>query len=482
LETRIPPIDTNFRESGSLPVRKNSFLTHPVFLASFFGGFFWCLFYLLISTGWSLDDELSHYLRSRSVWENPALIFDAWTRIGRNLFHVLPAHFGLTAARIWTLGFAALAVWLTTLLAARMGARRAWLVPLAMWFQPWFVELSWGVLTQTPFLVALLAGIWFLTGQRLAWSGFCFGLLPLIRHEGIALLGLWAVTVTAVCFFRRQSVPWIAAALASAVPLAAYNLAAWICIGELPSRLYFDAKPTEIYGSGPLWHFLAVSLVPAGLFTLALAAAGLPRCVRGWRQCWPLLFYPAYFGLHSLIFWKGLFASGGYYHFLMPMAPGLTVAAVFGFDALLDRGQAWIKTLAVVLGAGLVLQGVVMLHVLTMQYWAKVRPRLGLAPEPIHVAVQQALDWQAANRPDAAPVICHHIYAAFARDWIETPDRRALGGLTAAQLPAGTVVIWENKYSEITGLPLADFAGSDSGWTEVAAFGDGAARVFEKRR
>ena len=457
-----------------------SCFTHPVFLASFFGGFLWCLFYLLMSTGWSLDDELSHYLRSRSVWENPPLIFDAWTRIGRNIFHVLPAFLGLTAARIWTLLFAALAVWLTTLLAARMGAQRAWLIPLALWFQPWFVELSWGVLTQTPFLLALLGGIWFLSGQRLAWSGFCFGLLPLIRHEGIALLGLWAVAVTVVCFLRRRFVSWIAAGAASAIPLAAYNLAAWICLGEIPSRIYFDAKPTEIYGSGPLWHFFAVCLVPAGLFTLALAVLGLPRCAREWKRCWPLLFYPAYFALHSVIFWKGLFASGGYYHFLMPIAPGLAIVAVFGFDALLDRGLVWAKALAVFSGVGLVVQGGVLLHVLTMQYWAKVPPQLGLAPEPIHVAIKQALDWQIVNRPEAKPIICHHIYAAFARDWIETPEQRALFGLTAAQLPAGALVIWENKYSDITGLPLEDFSRTDSDWREVVSFGNGAVRIFEK--
>lgn len=412
--------------------------------------------------------------------ENPALIFDAWTRIGRNLFHVLPAPLGLPATRIWTLFFAAGAVWLTTLLAVRLGVKRAWLIPLALWFQPWFVELSWGVLTQTPFLVALLAGIWFLSGRRLAWSGFCFGLLPLIRHEGIALLGMWALAVLVERIVARDPLALLPAAAASALPLAAYNLAAWMCLGELPSRIYFDAKPTEIYGSGPLWHFFAVCLVPAGPFTLVLAALGLPRCVRGWRSCWPLLFYVAYFGLHSVIFWKGLFASGGYYHFLMPVAPGLAIAAVFGADALLDRRKAQTIVLARVLLAGLVLQGLVLVHVLAMQYWAGIPPQIGLAREPIHQALQEALDWQAAHRPRAAPIICRHVYAAFSRDWRETPARRALSGLTPAQIPATALVIWENKYADVTGLPLTEFVRPGSGWREVATFGRGTVRVFEK--
>ncbi len=448
------------------------------FLTSFIGGFIWCLFYLLVSTGWSLDDELSHYLRSRSVWQNPVLIFDAWTRIGRNLFHVLPSHFGLTAARIWTLLFAALAVWISTLLAARLGAKRAWLVPLALWFQPWFVELSWGVLTQTPFLLAMLGGIWFLSGRRLAWSGFCFGLLPLIRHEGIALLGLWAIAVTVERLLHRKPFDLVPAALASAFPLAAYNLAAWICLHDLPSRIYFDAKPTEIYGSGPLWHFAAICLVPAGVCTVILAVCGLPRCLRGWRQCWPLFFYPAYFALHSVIFWKGLFASGGYYHFLMPAVPGLAIVAVFGADALLDRRRIGSNVLAGILIAGLALQGLLLVHVLAMQKWAGVPPQLGLARDPIHHALQQALDWQEVHRPAARPVICHHIYAAFSRDWIEIAKPPDEISPSAATLPPGTVVIWEAKYSDLTGLPLKDFQQTD--WKEVASFGGGSVRVFEK--
>ena len=112
---------------GSWTGRERAFV-----LAAFTAGLGWNLFVLLNSPGWSLDDELSHYLRSRSVWENPALIFDSWTRIGRNVFHFLPAHFGLTAARVWTLAFAALSVLITTSLAAKLGARRAWLVPLAL--------------------------------------------------------------------------------------------------------------------------------------------------------------------------------------------------------------------------------------------------------------------------------------------------------------------------------------------------------------
>ncbi len=452
------------------------------FLITFAGGLGWNLFVLLSSCGWSLDDELSHYLRSRSVWENPPLIFDAWTRIGRNIFHLLPACFGLTTARIWTLVFAALSVLITTSLASKFGARRAWLIPLTLWFQPWFVELSWGVLTQTPFLLCLLAGIWLLTSQRWVLSGLCFGALPLIRHEGLALLVLWVflLAIRAMVFGDRKIRHIFFAVLAGALPLILSNLAAWIYLGELPSKIFLNSKPTDIYGQGTLGHFIPVSLFPAGPFTLLLAAMALPWLVRHWRVTWPLLFYPAYFALHSVIYWLGLFASGGYYHFLMPMAPGLAVAAVFGANVCLDARNRWLPVVARILLVGALIQGVALLHVHAMQYWSKSPQGFGLTREPIHCALQDALDWQARHRPNAPVVICRHIFAAYTRDWIETPARSHTNFLPLGELPKGSIVIWEKKYSDLTGIPQSQLTASDSGWLELATFDQGTVRLFEK--
>ena len=454
---------------------------HLFFAIAFAAGLGWNLTVLLASSGWSLDDELSHYLRSRSVWENPLLIFDSWTRIGRNIFHLLPAPFGLTVTRIWTLVFAALTVLITTSLAIKLGVRRAWLVPLTLWFQPWFVELSWGVLTQTPFMLCLVAGIWLLVSQRWVLSGLCFGALPLIRHEGLALLALWALLLaTSTIFFQRPRIPALAlAALTGALPLIASNTAAWICLGELPARIFLNSKPTDIYGQGALWHFIPIAFFPAGPFTAILAAIALPWLLRNWRITWPLVFYLAYFALHSVIYWLGLFASGGYYHFLMPMAPGLAVAAVLGADACLDASNRWFPRAGRILLLGAVAQGIILLHVRAMQYWSRSPQGLGLTREPIHRALQDALDWQASQRPGAPTVICRHIYAAYARDWIETPARWHTSSLALRELPEGSIIIWENKYSELNGIHV-DQLTADSEWREQAIFNDGAVRLFEK--
>ncbi len=441
-------------------------------------GLAWNAAVLLLAPGWSLDDELAHYLRSRSVWEHPALIFDAWTRIGRNLFHILPAHFGLTTARLWTLAFAGLGVVLTTRLATCLGVRRAWLIPLLLCFQPWFVELSWGVLTQTPFMLLLIGGTLGLASNRLGLSGLCFGALPLVRHEGIALTGLWVALVAGrTLLVSRPMWPHALAAIAlSAVPLATYNLAAWLTLGEVPSRLLLSAKPTEIYGHGTLWHFIPISILPAGIFTIALGSIGLPSLLREGRTTWTLLFFPAYFGLHTLIYWQGLFASGGYYHFLMPMAPGLAIAALFGANTLLDHPSLLARRAANALLTGAVLQGLLLVHL-----WRDVRPYCTLARDPIIESLDAALAWQKQNRPHATPIICHHIYVPWREDWIETSARRRLDATPPARLPLGAIVLWDKKYADLTGLPLSELE-ADSDWQAQQTFGGGSVRIFEKIR
>src|SRR5690606_34975761 len=121
---------------------------------------------------------------------------------------------------------------------------------------------------------------------------------------------------------------------------------------------------------GPLWHFFAVAFIPAGPATVLLTVLALPWLWNHRHVTWPLGFYPAYFALHSVIFWLGLFASGGYYHFLMPLAPGLAIAAVAGANTCLDSGTRWAPRLGRLLLAGCLAQGLILLHMRAMQCWS----------------------------------------------------------------------------------------------------------------
>jgi hypothetical protein len=176
-----------------------------------------------------------------------------------------------------------------------------------------------------------------------------------------------------------------------------------------------------------------------------------------------------------VIFWKGLFASAGYYHFLMPAAPGLAIAAVYGANTLFARASLAASRIAFILLGGLVVQSLLMLH-----FWhSPFKPRVTLVRDPITRTIDAALAWQKEQRPKAPVVICHHIYAAFHEQWVETPARRALDVTPPGALPVGAIVIWEDRYADVTGLPLAALR-KDPAWSECQDFGGGSVCVFEK--
>mgnify|MGYP003678505025 CR=1 FL=1 len=103
----------------------------------------WSLYRCLTNQSWILDDELAHYLISKDVWESGKELWHPWSRPGRNILQFIPAHFGLTVARLWTLALAGLAIWLTGREGKRLGMTGLAVLPILVGFQWWFPELSY---------------------------------------------------------------------------------------------------------------------------------------------------------------------------------------------------------------------------------------------------------------------------------------------------------------------------------------------------
>ena len=159
-------------------------------------GVAWALYRLFTSTGYILDDEATHFIKSKSAWVNYDIFFDGWTRAGRNLIHAPIAPLGLTATRIYTLLLACIAVFLTVKAAKHIGIKSIWAIPTLMFFQSWFPDLSYSILTQTPFMLIWILGIYLAQKDRLYLASMCFSYLSLIRHEGILLTGLWGIWIS----------------------------------------------------------------------------------------------------------------------------------------------------------------------------------------------------------------------------------------------------------------------------------------------
>ncbi len=471
--------------------------------------FVWCLWRILAGEAWPLDDELSHYQISAEVWNDPAQLLHLWSRPGRNVFHAPVAGFGLEVTRIWTLVWAMVAIWLAASEARRMRVAGLVFLPLLVGFQCWFPELAGTVLTQTPFMLAWIAGVWLAARGRLRGAAVCFGLLGLIRHEGVAISAMWGLWVAAApggllrelaarnwakvgpAFLRAGEL-----GLWTLLPHMVLNVATFFENGTWPFLIYFDEKPTEMYGSGPIWHFVPLIVAGAGLPVILLAMAGVRRIK---EKAWVGVLYwtyPAYFLLHSVIFWRGMFASGGYYHFLMPMAPWLGIMALAGLGGIHQRGWRY-AVLSLVVFFGLLMPQEQVSHQLSedeghltkvpMKSPAELVRSLRFPAPPrqlgiFQTGVKDGSRWLDENLgEDEKWFSCHVAVGHFRQN-----DRGRQLGFSEfqspeakAKIPEGTVFLWEAKYAqeENFGWTEEDLA---KGWEKVVEWANGTVVVYRR--
>jgi hypothetical protein len=437
---------------------------------SFAAGLAWTAWLMASSPGVPIHDELGHVRFAAESWQHPSYLLDPWGRPANTLTYAIPARWGLDGARMMSLLIAGATVLLTTRIAQRLGLRLLFIVPLVLWFQPWFNDLSYTALTEVPFSLALVAGVAAALDRRDRWASVAFGLLPLFRHEGIVILGVWGV----VCLVRRAWRP----AVIAAVPLVVYEIAFALADGRSAfAEVYLEPRETTFYGAGGLSHFLSPVGTGAGWAVLALAVLALPRLrTLRWRAL-ALAPFVLYFATHTVLYRFGLYASGGYGLFLLPLAPALAISAALGTEWL--AGGASSVARSRMLRAGSVVATAAVLGVVVY---------LGVQTDPRPLDREGVTMRAVAAWLDARDVPPESVYTthAWLNTFYEVPFRPILSNRTTATplnvIPAGSYLVWDGHYSNRLGWPIEYLSDPGRGWARLTSFGDNLAVVFVKQR
>jgi hypothetical protein len=420
---------------------------------SVLGGLTWAMLLLLNSQGTLLDDEIGHVLIARDAWIEPSLILNEWGRTATTLLFMPVAPFGLTAARFGALALSGLTVLLTVRLGRRLGVELPWAIPLLLFCQPWFAQSSFQALTEIPFALFAVAGWGLLLEGHLFLAGLMIGLLPLARHEGILLLGLWV----AASAYRRQ---W-SGVLGGLIPLVLYNTVSYLTVGTVPAALYFATRPTDIYGSGGWLHYAMPLLAGVGKPVALLAALGIPAMLRSPRArlfvSWNLI----YMAMHVVFFRFGLFGSGGYGVFLVPIAPLVAIMAAQGLAALMSLLQAahLVRRLE---RAGVALMMVVV-TVLVIRTGSVAAP---IPRDTYQTPMEEAASWLRREGLDRGPIVAAHVWLYYFLPLRIDSPRPPIESVSA-----GTVLVWDSRYSDMGGWPLADLSDPKNGWESLKHFG-----------
>jgi hypothetical protein len=230
--------------------------------------------------------------------------------------------------------------------------------PVLVWAQPMTTLLSLTTLTETPASLYVALAVWlYLRGNRV-WGCAAMSLCFVTRVEMAALAPVFVAAViwdalrlggwkagTAL----RQAWPWAALGALAWAPLT------WIVVGEiialapyLKPLASFTQPYGDYYGAGTVYQYFRGWLLEAGgAGVLAAAAAG--AVVLGRRAFVPTAIALGLSVLHTVIYVRGSFESGGYMRFLVPMTGLVGALAACGAGLLLTgrRRVAIIAALAV---------------------------------------------------------------------------------------------------------------------------------------
>ena len=295
-----------------------------------------------LSDGALHDDDLTHFLYAKWASERPEYLVHEWGRPGFTVLYFLPAQLGWVAARGLSGLLTVLAAWLAYRIADRLHLPHAWLAAPLTLVQPMFFQLSTTTLTETPLAFYVALAVWLLLEKRHGASAAVLSLAFLTRHEAIVWLPIWLVAM----WYERSR--WWCYAWLIWAPLA-HNLVAPSLLGKVPILMFLEPADDVQYGCGSAMAMVGRALLAYGPGLAALAGLGsvmICRLRRGWIVAAAVA---AYFGCHAACRYLGVYATGGYARFLVPICPLMAVLALAALRGLADWSARrwWVRPTAV---------------------------------------------------------------------------------------------------------------------------------------
>lgn len=289
-------------------------------------------------------DDLTHYLMAKWAWRWPAYLLNDWARPGFNVLYFLPAGLGWPACRVLSAVLAAVSAWLAFRSAQSLGLRHSWAVVPLCYVQPLFFQLAQTTLTETTLGFYLMAAVYLAIRGNWGWSAAFISLGTVARHEAVIFVPLWIILA-----WRERIALWRLWPVVLAP--AATNIGA-VLAGMSPAIVQMlSPKPSEQYGRGGWLTFFVRAMQAWGPGVLVLVMVGLRPLAKSRGGRIIAATAAAYFCTHAAIRALGLFNSGGYARFIVPICPLVAIAALAGWLKLRSTDQRERRT-AVMAAAG----------------------------------------------------------------------------------------------------------------------------------
>ena len=294
-------------------------------------GFLFTLFlsyWAIISEGaWGGMDSYEHYLISRYSWQHPELFLNNWGKPVFTLFHSIVAQFGFTFFKVVNVLWILVASIILKIMLQRIATSVLPFIPLLLFSSPIVLRNAVSGLTEPFTAVLVLLSLLLFLKKKWGIAAILGGFLPYVRSEGYVIafvMGLFLLSEKRYRYFLYLSVGSLI-----------FNTLGGIITGDwiwiYNSNPYIEAQVLSkgACGSGFLWHYFYQSEFIFGWLFLVLTPLALFSVFKHsifWKVNKKILFlfasiFLCYFGIHSLIWWKGMMGSCGYTRVMLVILP-----------------------------------------------------------------------------------------------------------------------------------------------------------------
>jgi hypothetical protein len=291
-------------------------------------------------------DDLTHFRYARYAFAHPYLFLHHW---GKPVFTALSApfaQFGWNGIKIFNVLAGAAAAWFTYATARLLKKDFPVLGIFLVISSPLYTMLMLSGMTEVLFSLFLVVSIFLFFRKNYVWSALLLSFLPFVRNEGVVILPLFALAYA----WEKQwkALPCLLAGFVfySLVGTFHYGDLLWV-IHEMP----YTGGARDMYGSGPLLHYVYASKFTLGIGLALLAALGgtvwvtepFTGAVRE-RKPWLMemlvayLPFAVYLAAHSFVWWKGMGNSVGLIRVIAAVVPSAALLGVLGWSRLM----AWL--------------------------------------------------------------------------------------------------------------------------------------------
>lgn len=302
-------------------------------------------------------DHFGHFRLAYWGWKYPEMLFNHWGKPAFTLLISPFAQFGINGARLYNVIMGLLTAFFTWKLAKHFKFNHSWIVIILVLFTPIYFVLMFTSLTEVTFSFFLVFSIFLFFKDKAIYSAIVLSFLPLVRTEGIILIPLFILAWSLKRQFRAIPFLGVGFVIISLLGMPYYE-SFWWQITEMP----YSSSAKDIYGSGPLLHFVNNNPSILGSFLGVMFIVGSITMLKKWTLkkrfkiedsfYFILLIigsFVIFFMAHSFVWWKGIGNSLGLIRVIGSVTPLAALTAMAGVSLLFDYKNKWWTAFSIIL-------------------------------------------------------------------------------------------------------------------------------------